>query len=454
VRAILLVAGIFLSACASSSEPSRTAGDVFRDCRDCPEMVAIPSGQFMMDGYFDGDVRRPLHRVSVADFAIGKYEVTFEEWDACVRGGGCASNPSPNDQGWGRGRRPVISVSWNDAQEYLRWLSARTGQAYRLPNTAEWDYADNAPSEPRGTYPIPNAPRGQRGRLAPSYAERDSPETQGTVPVGSYEPNYFGVHDKIGNVSEFTENKFLPSYRDATEVAFLRGQNWYDYEPSDRGFLGAQPVDSRSDWTGFRVARSLTSVRNPNPLPTPLSGPLDPPLEDGYYVFDGSVGGHGYRVRCGAYESPVTLTGEVTLHASRDLAAPVVATARGGESVNIVDCRVHLRPIRGEVLRTDYGFEAGRPVYFLYENVWEFGEEYFEHSDVIAFIWHQGEIIEFPLPDDFPEGLFQWEQRALGQSEEGTHAVCWFELEAHGVRGWGQGADIDCYWTRRWGAAE
>lgn len=401
-------------------------------------MVAIPSGQFMMgDRYpgYEGEVAP--HRVSVADFAIGRYEVTFDEWDACVRGGGCVSNPNPNDEGWGRGRRPVINVSWNDAREYVQWLSARTGQAYRLPSEVEWEYADNAPRDSISIYQ-------RRGRFAPSYAERDSPETQSTVPVGSYEPNYFGVHDKIGNVSEFTENKFPPNDYDSAEYAVVRGLNWYDYEPSGRGFLGSMRVDQQSYWVGFRVVRPLTGVRNANPLPTPLSGPLEPPLEGGYYVYGGSI--NGYPVACGNYGESMTLTGDVALHASRDPAAAVVATARGGETVNIADCRVHFRPQRGEVLRTDYGFEAGRPVYLLYDNRSEWDAEYFEHDEVFDNVWHQGEIIEVRY--GFPEDMFSWEP------QDGARAVCWFQLEARGVRGWGQSADIDCYWTRRWGAAE
>lgn len=403
-------------------------------------MVAIPGGQFMMGGYFDAEVRVPLHRESVADFAMGRYEVTFDEWDACVRGGGCVSNPAPNDQGWGRGRRPVINVSWNDAQEYVQWLSAHTGQTYRLPSEAEWEYADNAPRDSRHLY--------QQGRFAPTYEERFSPEAQGTVPVGSYAPNYFGVHDKIGNVSELSDDKILPAANHREEYARVLGLNWYDYEPSGRGFFGSLGVDRQSDWVGFRVARSLTGVNNPNALPTPLSGPLEPPLENGSYVYGGYYVDNGvqsdYAIPCGEYEDAVTLTSDVTLHASRDPAAPIVTTARSGERVNIADCRVHFRPQRGEVLRTDYGFEAGRPVYFLYDNRMEWDTEYFEHNEVIDYVWHQGEIIAVTY--EFPADLLRWETENADQRD--ARAVCWFELEAHGVRGWGQSADIDCYWTR------
>lgn len=131
------------------------------------------------DWHYGYQGRRPVRRVSVADFAIGKYEVTFEEWDACVRDRACVSNPTPNDQGWGRARRPVINVSWRDAQEYVQWLSARTGHTYRLPSEAEWEYADNAPRD----FETP------QGRIS----------SDSTAPVGSYRPNFFGIHDKRGN---------------------------------------------------------------------------------------------------------------------------------------------------------------------------------------------------------------------------------------------------------------
>ncbi len=95
MRAILFAVAMLASACASSSQPTQTAGEVFRDCSACPEMVAISGGQFMMGDRYFSESGRPIHRESVADFAIGKYEVTFEEWEACARDGGCRSNPNP-----------------------------------------------------------------------------------------------------------------------------------------------------------------------------------------------------------------------------------------------------------------------------------------------------------------------------------------------------------------------
>jgi formylglycine-generating enzyme required for sulfatase activity len=123
VRALLgLVVFIFLLAGATAwgQAPSRLRnGDVFRDCPDCPEMVVIPAGRFMMGSPEEeterDDDESPQRRVNIGRFAIGRYEVTFDQWAACVSRGGCASNPNPSDQGWGRGNRPAINVSWHDA---------------------------------------------------------------------------------------------------------------------------------------------------------------------------------------------------------------------------------------------------------------------------------------------------------------------------------------------------
>ena len=122
-------------------------GEVFRDCEVCPEMIVVPAGRFMMGSSMEEEGRGfgegPVHEVTMGEpIAAGVYEVTFEEWDACVRAGWCSH--TPGDQGWGRGTRPVINVSWEDAQEYVLWLSSETGERYRLLSESEWEYVARA----------------------------------------------------------------------------------------------------------------------------------------------------------------------------------------------------------------------------------------------------------------------------------------------------------------------
>ena len=119
----------------------------FRECaKDCPEMIVMPAGEFMMgspateQGRFDHE--GPQHKVTIAKpFAVSKFDVTFADWDACVSVGGCLQ---VSDCGLGPGTKPVINVSWDDAQQYVAWLSKMTGQPYRLLTEAEWEYAARA----------------------------------------------------------------------------------------------------------------------------------------------------------------------------------------------------------------------------------------------------------------------------------------------------------------------
>ena len=208
---------------------SRRPGEVFRDCGECPEMVVIPAGEFMM-GSPDSEPGRdadegPLRRVRIGyPLAVGKFEVTFAEWDACVSAGGC--NHRPNDKGWGRGSRPVVVVNWGDAQAYVKWLSRTTGQRYRLLSESEWEYAARA-----GT----TTPLHTGSRITTAQANFSGNQT---VPVGRFGANLFGLHDMHGNVWEWVEDCWNRSYAGAPSD----GSAWRSGECSRRVLRGGSWV--------------------------------------------------------------------------------------------------------------------------------------------------------------------------------------------------------------------
>ncbi len=166
-----------------------------------PEMVVIPAGRFLMgcvsgrDCYID---EGPVHEVTVASFALSKYEVTFEEYDRFTEATGGAR---ADDRGWGRDRRPVVNVSWEDAQAYVAWLSLETGEPYRLPSEAEWEYAARAGTET--AYSWGNEIGDNRANCFNCGSRWDNGQT---APVGSFGANAWGLHDMHGNVFEWVED--------------------------------------------------------------------------------------------------------------------------------------------------------------------------------------------------------------------------------------------------------
>ena len=181
-------------------------GDSFRECATCPEMVVVPAGSFVMGSpapeYGRGSNEGPQHTVTFAQtFAVGRFSVTFDEWDACVADGGCGSYPPP-DQGWGRGRRPVTSVSLYDANGYLTWLSRKTGATYRLPSEAEREYFTRA-----GT----TTPYWWGSTISPDQANYGRSVNQ-SLPVDSFLPNPWGLYQVHGNVSEWTGDCLHDNY--------------------------------------------------------------------------------------------------------------------------------------------------------------------------------------------------------------------------------------------------
>ena len=205
-------------------------GFKFRDCPGCPEMVVVPGGQF----------GRP--------FAVGVYEVTFGEWDACVSGGGCGGH-RPDDEGWGRGNRPVINVSWHDAKAYVRWLSGKTGEQYRLPSDAEWEYVARAGTATAYWW------GNDIGRNRANCDSDCGDSYRYTAPVGSFSANPFGLHDVHGNVWEWVE----ACDGDDCSRRVLRGGSWNSVPRSLRSaFRFRNSSGGRNIYLGFRVARTLT----------------------------------------------------------------------------------------------------------------------------------------------------------------------------------------------------
>ena len=225
-------------------------------------MVWIPAGRFRMgDLQGGGDSNeKPVHRVWVDKFAMGRYEVTFAEYDHFAQATG---RQKPNDQGWGRGNRPVINVSWNDATAYAAWLSQQTGQKYRLPTEAEWEYAARAGTETKFWW-------GNQIDYNKANCSNNSwgDRFEYTAPVGSFQANPFGLYDTIGNVWELTcseyENRYngkektcLSKNRAKSDSLFvLRGGSWYlgtGWARAANRIRGSRTERDRN--VGFRLAR-------------------------------------------------------------------------------------------------------------------------------------------------------------------------------------------------------
>jgi len=254
---------------AQAAQAAARPGTEFRDCDTCPEMVVIPAGSFMMGSPASeegrSDSEGPQHAVTISQpFAAGRYEVTFDEWDTCVREGGCGHQP--HDQGWGRGRRPVINVSWNDAQQYMNWLSKKSGKNYRLLTEAEWEYATRAGTTSRYYWGDSDT---DICRYASVDKGGDGCGTNRTSSVGSRQPNAFSLYDMLGNVWEWVEDCWNANYNGAPRDGsawtagdcgrrVLRGGSWGSYpqlaRSADRD--GFDP-SFRGNYDGFRVARTL-----------------------------------------------------------------------------------------------------------------------------------------------------------------------------------------------------
>jgi formylglycine-generating enzyme required for sulfatase activity len=257
------------------AERVKKPGDPFRECaKDCPEMIVVPAGEFMMGslvgehGRFDNedDGNGHQHKVTIArPFAVSKFDVTFDDWDACVLVGGC---PYSRDSGWGRNTRPVINVSWDDAQTYVTWLSRMTGKTYRLLTEAEWEYAARA--DKQTAYFWGNDVGKDNANCNGCGSQWDGSQTS---PVGSFKPNAFGLYDMAGNVWQWVQDCDHDNYNGSPvdgsswttgdcSRRVVRGGSWDNYDqPQDfrSAIRNSFTTDSRSSDLGFRVGRTLSA---------------------------------------------------------------------------------------------------------------------------------------------------------------------------------------------------
>lgn len=237
-------------------------GDVFRDCAECPDMVVVPAGIFVM-GSEKQKRERPTRVIRVRKpFAIGRFEVTRDEWLLCLEAGVCKHEP--HDHKWGTERMPVINVDHGSVHNYTNWLTQITGKPYRLPSEAEWEYAARAGSKKNYWF------GDDVGDNQVNCRKCGSPWSGiGNAPVGSFDPNPWGLYDMHGNAFEWVEDCWNENHEGAPKTLavrtdgncqfrVIRGGSWYYYSRMSRSANRQKnPASVKSYWLSFRVVREL-----------------------------------------------------------------------------------------------------------------------------------------------------------------------------------------------------
>lgn len=246
-----------------------SSGEIW-DVPEAPKMVVLPPGTFVM-GSPPGERGRwrtegPQRRVTIGySLAVSAKPVTFAEWDTCVADGGC-SGYRPNDEHWGRGDRPVVNVSWNDAQAYVAWLTGKTGHRYRLLSEAEYEYAERAGAQT--PYATGDSITTKQANFLDAQSDTGGPQGRATMPAGSFPPNRFGLYDMQGNTWEWVQDCWHESYSGAPS----NGSAWLSGDCQrrvvrggafnrDRSFMRSATRywivgQLRSALAGFRIARA------------------------------------------------------------------------------------------------------------------------------------------------------------------------------------------------------
>ena len=247
---------------APAIKTAASAASEIKDCAACPVLVSLPGGTFEMGSNSDDPAERPVHRVNIGrPFAIGKTEVTIEQWNACADASGC---PRIDIEGNASKTTPVRNISWDDAQAYVKWLTKTTGKTYRLPAEAEWEYAARGGTTTAYWWGNEMRKGNADCKDCGEPWRKDSP-----VSVGSFTPNPFGLFDMNGSVWEWVGDCWHSSYKGAPTdgrvwdeagcpMRVIRGGSWPDgaaYMQSSTRFKYSPSV--RQSQNGMRVARDM-----------------------------------------------------------------------------------------------------------------------------------------------------------------------------------------------------
>jgi formylglycine-generating enzyme required for sulfatase activity len=257
-KAAVPAAIVAAPAAAPANRPAAAGAEV-KDCPACPTLIALPAGSFTMGSNSSDPSEKPAHQVAISTpFAIGKYEVTVQQWNACVDAGSCQKVAQAANA-----NAPVRDVSWDDAQQYLKWLSTASGQQYRLPTEAEWEYAARGGTATRYWWGE------QMANGKANCKDCGQPwSNEGPANVGSFAANPYGLHDTSGSVWEWVSDCWHTTFKDAPadsrswdqpncSVRVIRGGSWREgaaYMVSSTRFKYDASV--RHSQNGFRVARS------------------------------------------------------------------------------------------------------------------------------------------------------------------------------------------------------
>jgi len=247
----------------AQAEDKFTSPSLFQDCATCPKMIVLPAGSFIMGDNQGAKYERPAHKVTIEkSFALGQYEITFTQWEACAQEQACKA--APDDHGWGKGSNPIINLTYGDINDYVIWLSKKTKQKYRLPSEAEWEYAARAGTTSAYWW---GDEVGENNANCRRCASKWS--GKGSAPVGSFKANPWGFYDMNGNAWEWIADCWTPNYTNAPNTStartdgnckepVTRGGSWYYFPKLSRSaYRYKNPVNVFSYNISFRVAREM-----------------------------------------------------------------------------------------------------------------------------------------------------------------------------------------------------